>query len=887
MVWVKPGLRRGVGWVMGKGLLAARAALEPLSMSTQDYARLVLPINIEDEMRTSYLDYSMSVIIGRALPDVRDGLKPVHRRILYAMHSEGMLASRKYTKCAGVIGEVLKKYHPHGDAAVYDALVRLAQPWNMRYPLVDGQGNFGSPDGDSAAAYRYTECRMRKLTEELLRDIEKETVTFSPNFDGTTQEPDVLPTRFPNLLVNGSEGIAVGMATKIPPHNLAEVVNATVALIDDPSLESEQLMEHILGPDFPTGGIIHGREGIRDAYLTGRGRVIVRARTHIEELGNDRQSIVVDELPFQVGANRVMEQVADLVKEKRIEGISAIRDETDRTGRRVVIELKRDAFTDIVLNQLYKHTDLQSTFGVILLAIVNNQPRVLTLREMLTQYVSHRRDVTTRRCRFELRKARERAHLVEGFIKALDVIDEIITLIRASQTTDEARDQLIARFDFSEVQARAILDMQLRRLTGLERTKLEDEYAELMGIIERLEAILASEALLMQVIRDELIEVRDTFGDARRTEIINARSDLNILDLVPEEEQVVTLSVNGWIKRSSSSLYNAQTRGGFGKKGMRTREEDSVSELFIANTHADLLVFTTHGLVFKLPVYTIPEAGRDGRGKPIVNLVQLEPQDSIAAVLPIRDLLDEEGDLLFCSRKGLVKRTKLSEFRNLRSGGLRAYDCAEGDELLKVVRSQPDDHVLLLTAGGMAIRFEGEEVRHMGRVARGVKGIELDEGDEVVTLLVLAPDAPEMLLTVTEKGNGKRTPLVEYLRERDGEKIAQSRGGKGLIDILTDERNGKVVGAVIVGEQDLLMVITNTGRVIKTHVSEVRIVGRNTKGVSIMRVSDDERIASVARLAEEEPEAEVEAAEIPGEPLEPSEPSEVEADPDAEPEAEV
>ncbi|MCB9765929.1 MAG: DNA gyrase subunit A [Alphaproteobacteria bacterium] len=813
-------------------------------MSDPTIAASLIPINIEDEMRTSYLDYSMSVIIGRALPDVRDGLKPVHRRILYAMYDEGLLASRKYSKCAGVVGEVLKKYHPHGDSAVYDALVRMAQPWNMRYPLVDGQGNFGSPDGDSAAAYRYTESRMMKLAQELLADIEKETVNFTPNFDGVHLEPEVLPARFPNLLVNGSEGIAVGMATKIPPHNLAEVINATVALIDDPELTSEQLMaEHVPGPDFPTGALIYGRAGIHDAYTTGRGRVIIRARTHFEDISAERQAIIIDELPFQVGANRIMEQIAGLVRDKRIEGIAAIRDESDRTGRRVVIELKRDAYGEVVLNKLFKHTDLQATFGVILLAIVNGQPQVLTLREMLAQYISHRRDVITRRCRYELRKARERAHLVEGFLKALDLIDEIIALIRASRTTDEAREGLISRFEFSEIQARAILEMQLRRLTGLEREKLEEEYAELLATIERLEAILASDALLMQVVKDELIEVRDAFTDPRRTEIVDAVGELNILDLIAEEEQVVTMSVNGYIKRSSLDLYQEQRRGGMGRKGMRTRDEDSVREIFIANTHSFLLVFTTQGLVYRLPVYAIPEAGRDAKGKPIVNLVQLEPDEEVAAVLSIREF-GEEDDLLFCSRRGLVKRTPLSDYKNLRNVGLRAYDCAEDDSLFTVVLRGDEEEVMIATRDGMSIRFPVEEVRHMGRVARGVKGIQLQDDDEIVSTEVIANDPSLEVLAVTENGYGKRTALDEYR--------VQGRGGQGIINIKTDERNGHVAGTLQVHDDDKVMLITDTGRVIKIAVAEIRSQGRNTMGVTLMRVGDDERIVSVTRVVEED-----------------------------------
>ena len=819
-------------------------------MSEHDFARQVVPINIEDEMRTSYLDYSMSVIIGRALPDVRDGLKPVHRRILYAMFGEGLLSSRKYSKCAGVVGEVLKKYHPHGDTAVYDALVRMAQPWNLRYPLVDGQGNFGSPDGDSAAAYRYTESRMKKLAEELLRDIDKETVDYQPNFDGQHLEPIVLPAAFPNLLVNGSEGIAVGMATKIPPHNLREIVDATVRLIEDPETSAEELMGMVPGPDFPTGGFIYGRAGIRDAYETGRGRVVLRARTHIEEIGQ-REAIIVDELPYQVGADRVMNQIANLVREKRIDGIAAIRDESDRRGRRVVVECKRDAFVDIVLNKLYKHTDLQVTYGVILLAIVNNQPRTLTLRQMLQHYIAHRRDVVTRRTRYLLRKSRERAHILEGYRIALDNIDAIITLIRASQTTEEARVGLMSSFGLSDIQARHILDMQLRRLTGLERDKIEAEYVEVLSTIEYLESLLRSDALLMQVVRDELVEVRERYGDERRTEIIDAASDIDILDLIAEEDQAITLTVAGYVKRTPLGLYREQRRGGFGTRGIQTRDQDEVREIFIANTHAKLLVVTTHGQAYEVPVHQIPEGTRTGRGKPIVNLVELEQDDTIAAVLTINEYIEEQ-DLLFCSRKGLIKRTRLSEFKNMRKGGLRAYDCAEGDLLLSVLLTTSDAEVFICTKKGLSIRFPGLDqeledkslkgARHMGRVARGVWGIRLQDNDEIASMNALTPELP--ILTITENGYGKQTPESEYR--------LQSRGGKGIRAHNVTDKTGDVVGAVQVVEGDRLMIITDTGRVIKIPVVNIRTTqNRASQGVRVMRVDDDERIVSIARIDEE------------------------------------
>ena len=831
-----------------------------------DIARHLVQISIADEMRTSYLDYSMSVIIGRALPDVRDGLKPVHRRILYAMHGEGLTANKKYSKCAGVVGEVLKRLHPHGDSAVYDALVRMAQPWNLRYPLVDGQGNFGSPDGDSAAAYRYTECRMRKLAEELLRDIDKETVDFVPNFDGGDIEPEVLPAAFPNLLVNGSEGIAVGMATKIPPHNLGEIIDATVALIDDPAMEDETLLSMVPGPDFPTGGIIYGRQGIRDAYTTGRGRVVIRARTHIEPIkGSEREAIIVDELPFQVGADRVMEQIARLVREKRIDGISAIRDESDRHGRRIVIECKRDAYSDIVLNKLYKHTDLQTTFGTILLAIVQGQPRVLTLRETLSHYIGHRRDVITRRCRYLLRKARERAHILEGYIIALDNIDAIIELIRASRTTEEARNGLIASFGLSEIQARNILEMQLRRLTGLEREKIEQEYAEVLANIEYLEGLLASDTLLMGVVKEELLAVRETYADERRTEIVDALGEIDIYDLIAEEDQAITLTVAGYIKRTDLALYREQKRGGFGTRGIETKDEDEVREIFIANTHAKLLVFTTHGQVFAVPVYEIPEGGRYSRGRPIVNLVNLEKDDEIAAVLTISEFTDDL-DLLFCSKRGLIKRTRLSDYRNMRKTGLRAYDCAEGDELFSVVLTSSDQEVFIATRQGQSIRFPGltrqtddgktlEGVRHMGRVARGVRGITIKDDDEIASLVTLQDDLP--ILTISENGFGKRTELQEYR--------VQGRAGSGIINLKVTDKTGPVVGAIQVEPDDKLMLITDTGRVIKMPVANISVIGRSTQGVTVMRVEDEERIVSIARIDEDDEVDEVDESAVEGE----------------------
>jgi DNA gyrase subunit A len=828
-------------------------------------ARTLDRIDIEDEMRSSYLDYSMSVIIGRALPDVRDGLKPVHRRILYAMLREGNLSNRRYSKCAGVVGEVLKKYHPHGDSAVYDALVRMAQHWNMRAPLVDGQGNFGSVDGDPAAAYRYTECRMEKLAESLLTDIDKDTVSFIPNFDGATEEPVVLPAAFPNLLVNGSDGIAVGMATKIPPHNLGEVIDGVVALIDDPEISFEGLMGHIPGPDFPTSGTIYGRAGVVEAYRTGRGKVLVRGNVEFEDIGGNRSAIVIDELPFQVNKARLVEDIANLVKSKRIEGISALRDESDREGMRIVIELKRDVVREVVLNRLYKHTALQNTFGIILLAIVNNRPVVLTLREMLSHYLSHRRDITMRRCRYDLRKAEARLHIIRGYLIALDHIDEIITIIRASQTTEEARNGLVDRFSLSEIQAQAILDMRLQRLVGMERARLENERDELLGRIGELNLILGDDVKLMGVIREELLALKDKFANERRTNIIDASGTLSVRDLIAAEEQVVTLSVRGYIKRSSQEEYQEQRRGGMGRRGMRTRDEDSVQELFITNTLSTLLVFTTQGQVYKMPVYTIPETGRSSRGTPIVNLVKLDPGDQIASVISI-DTFEEEVDLLFCSRKGLIKRTALSAYKNVRTTGLRAYDCAEGDQLFAVVKARTEQDLLILTSRGMAIRIppfkitknedgerswrldeDGEQImqiKHSGRVARGVRAIRLQDGDAIADVRVVNEDPDMLLLTVTENGYGKRTPVSLYRQ--------QNRGGQGIIDIHTGDRNGQVVGAVQVLDEDRLLLITNNGRVIKIPVGNIRVLSRNTKGVTLMRVDDDERIVSIARVPEED-----------------------------------
>jgi DNA gyrase subunit A len=840
-------------------------------------AQTIVPIRIQDEMRNSYMDYSMSVIIGRALPDVRDGLKPVHRRILYAMSGMGLVSSKKYSKCAGVVGEVLKLYHPHGDGAVYDALVRMAQPWNLRYMLVDGQGNFGSVDGDPAAAYRYTECRMQKLAEEMLIDIDKETVDFTPNFDGSTEEPDVLPARLPNLLVNGADGIAVGMATKIPPHNLTEIINACIALIGNPDIGIDELLSIVPAPDFPTAGTIYGRKGVRDAYETGRGRIVVRGNAFFEEVRKGRDAIIIDELPYQVNKARLIEQIADLVRDKRLDGISALRDESDRRGMRIVIELKKDAYGEVVLNHLYKHTSLQNTFGVILLAIVNQRPRVLTLKEMLSYYIEHRREVIQRRTRYQLRKAKERAHIVEGYLKALDIIDQVISLIRSSRTVGEAREGLVQQFQFTEIQAGAILEMRLSRLTGMERAKLEDERDELYGLITRYEEILGSEIVLMGVVSDELIDIRARFGDERRTRIVDSRGELSIHDLVPQEDQVVTMSHLGYTKRCRPDEWRMQRRGGTGKKGMNTRSEDFVTSLFIANTHDLLLVFTNTGRVLPLPVYELPESGRGAKGRPIINLVPMRDGERVASVVTVRSLkivdegTDEEAEeveeveeveeiettgphLLFISRRGIVKRCTLESFKNLRKGGMIAVGIADDDELLAVrLVENDDDQIMLLTKNGQCIRFEQSQVRVMGRPARGNKGIDLTGDDQVADAVLVPRDEEYKLLTVTQRAYGKRTNFSEY--------PTQNRNGKGVISMKTPEESGRVVGAVQVTDEDQLMLVTDTGRIIRIGVAEVSTYSRNTRGVRMMRLQPNEIIVDMARMEEPEEEDSDEGSE--------------------------
>jgi len=799
------------------------------------------PVNIEDEMKQSYLDYAMSVIVGRALPDVRDGLKPVHRRILFTMHDTGNHPGRPYRKSARIVGDVMGNYHPHGDAAIYDTVVRMAQDFSMRYPLIDGQGNFGSLDGDPAAAYRYTEVRMSRAAAELLADIEKETVDWQPNYDESKQEPTVLPSRLPNLLINGAEGIAVGMATKIPPHNLGEVIDALAALIDDAELEVADLAQYLPGPDFPTGGFIYGRAGIHEAYTTGRGKLTVRGRITTEtNKRNDRESVVITEIPYQVNKARLVEEIAERIRDKKIEGVSDLRDESDKDGVRVVLDLKREAVSAVIVNQLYKLTSCQTTFGIILLTIVNGEPRILNVKEILAEFIAFRRETVTRRTRFELRKAEERAHILEGLKIALDNIDAVIALIRKSKTVDDARVGLMEKFDLSEKQAVAILEMRLQRLTGLEREKIVAEYNELIKLIARLEEILANEKLLMQIVKDELLEMKEKYGDERRTEIVEDTGDLTIEDLIVEEDMVVTVSNTGYIKRNALSLYRAQHRGGKGKIGMETKEEDFVEQVFIASTHDYVLVFTDAGRVYWLKVYQIPQAGRASRGKAIVNLLNLQDsKERIAAVLSVRKFVEGQY-IVFATRRGVVKRSELMAFSNPRSTGIIALDIDDGDHVIGIKLTDGNQEVILSTRKGKAIRFKETAVRVMGRQARGVRGITLAPKDEVVSMEVAVPGVS--LLSVCANGFGKRTPEDEYR--------IQGRGGQGIITIKTTERNGDVVSVMQVTDEDQIMMVTDDGKIIRLPVSDIRVIGRNTQGVRLFDTDEGCKVTSVARLAE-------------------------------------
>ena len=810
------------------------------------------PVNIEDEMKRSYMDYAMSVIIGRALPDVRDGLKPAHRRVLYGMKTMGLSATRGYRKCAKIVGEVMGNFHPHGDASIYDTLVRMAQDFNMRSPLVDGQGNFGSIDGDPPAAMRYTEARLKALGDEMMTDLDKETVDFIPNYDETTEEPAVLPAPFPNLLVNGSAGIAVGMATNIPPHNMGEVIEAAIWTIESaqsdapPTLSEKQrkLLELVPGPDFPTGGYIIGRHGIQQAYLTGRGTVIMRAKTEIEvSKKGDRSSIVITEIPYQVNKARLIERIADLVREKTIEGISDIRDESDRDGMRIVVDLKRGEVGDVILNNLYKHTALQSSFGIIMLAIIGGRPKVLSLVEFIDNFVEFRREVVRRRTEFELRKAEARRHILEGLKIALDHIDAVIALIRAAKNPGEAREGLMTQFSLSQIQAQAILDMQLQRLTGLERQKILDELAELLKLIERLLAILSSDKLVMQIIIGELRRVREKYGDARRTAILAEEGEFRIEDLIAEEDMAITVSNTGYIKRTAITNYRNQHRGGKGRIGMRTREEDFVSHLFVASTHAYIMIFSDRGRAYWLKVHEIPDVGPDGRGKAIANLVSMEEGERIAALLAVKEF-EEDKFIVMGTRNGVIKKTELSAFSNPRAGGIIAMGVEEGDAVIAANVSDGKGEIFIGTRDGMAIRFPEADVRSMGRSAYGVRGISLREGDAVVAMEVLVPGGT--ILSVTEQGYGKRTELDEYR--------VQSRGGIGIINIQTSDRNGKVIGIAQVSDDDELMLITQQGKILRMASKGIRTIGRATQGVRLIDIEGDDRAVSIARLAEKDEE---------------------------------
>ena len=812
----------------------------------------LIPLDVEDELKKSFISYAMAVIVTRALPDVRDGLKPVHRRILYSMSELGVTPDKPYRKSARIVGDVLGKYHPHGDSSVYDAMVRLAQDFSIRYMLVDGQGNFGSVDGDGAAAMRFTEARLSKISLEMVRDIEKETVDFYPNFDETLMQPAVMPSRFPNLLVNGSSGIAVGMATNIPPHNLGEVIDAVVYMIEHPDCTVDDLMQFVKGPDFPTGGVILGRRGIYDAYHEGRGRIIVRAKSEIEDLGGNRQRIVVTEIPYMVNKARLIEKIAELVHEKTVDGISDIRDESDRDGMRIVIDLKRDVNANIVLNYLYKHTQLQDTFGAIMLALVDGEPKILSLRQIIHHYIEHQEDVIRRRTQYDLNKAEARSHILEGLIIALDNIDEVVQLIRSSRTAQDAKNGLMERFGLSERQAQAILDMRLQRLTGLERDKIEAEYAELQKQIAYFRAVLADEQLVLGIIRDEILEVKDKYADPRRTEISALDGEIDMLDLIEEEDMVVTMTHYGYVKRLPKTTYRAQRRGGKGVIATTTREEDFVEQMYVTSTHDPLMFFTNRGRVYQMNCYEIPEAGRTARGTAIVNLLQLAPGEKVTTMLPIPAEKVAGHYLVMATRQGIIKRTELSEFVNLRKTGLIAIVLRDDDELIGVRRTEGDSEVLVGTRDGMAIRFDENDMRPIGRSAMGVRSIELSEGDEVIDVAVVEEGA--QVLSITENGFGKRTDVEEYR--------LQQRGGKGIKAMNLTDKTGKLAAQLLVHDAEDLMLITNDGTVIRTPMSSISVLGRNTQGVRLMRVGEDSKVVCVARAeAEPEDEAGTEASE--------------------------
>ncbi len=796
----------------------------------------ILQDNLETEMKTSFIAYAMSVIVNRALPDVRDGLKPVHRRILYSMDELGLQPDKPYRKSARIVGDCLGKYHPHGDSSVYEAMVRMAQPFNTRYPLVDGHGNFGSVDGDGAAAMRYTEARLCKISTEMLADIEKNTVDFMPNFDETTMQPTVLPSRVPNLLINGSNGIAVGMATNIPPHNLGEVIDGMVAMIDDPEITSEGLMAYIPGPDFPTGGIIMGRSGIMDAYRTGRGRIVVRARTEIEQYTEHKSRIIVTEIPYQVNKARLVEKIADLVRDKKIEGISDLRDETDRKGTRIVIELKKDVNANVVLNLLYKHTALQDTFGVINLALVKGEPKILTLRDMLYHYLEHQKDVVRRRTEYDLEKAKDRLHILEGLIIAIDNIDEVVSIIRKAKDPAEAKSGLMARFALSEKQAQAILDMRLQRLTGLERDKIIEEDRQLRETVAYLESVLADERKLMGIIREEALAIKERYKDERRTEIAQTAEDINLDDIIQEQEMVVTMTHFGYVKRLTSDTYRAQNRGGRGIKGQGTREEDFVERILISSTHAPILFFTNLGRVYQIKCYTIPEAGRASKGIPIVNLLQLQGGEKVTAMIPLPQYLDDECYLVMATKRGIIKKTPMNQFMNIRKNGLAAQNLNENDELIAVELSSGNDDFILGSRKGLCVRFHETDVRAMGRQAAGVRAIRLADDDALVDMVKVTADTA--VLTVTEKGKGKRTEVGEY--------TVHKRGGKGMRAMTINDKTGDLTCLKMVHEDEDLMMIRDDGYIIRFPVSQIRLCGRPSQGVQLIRVGEESRVVSVA-----------------------------------------
>lgn len=805
----------------------------------------VVPVALEEEMKSSYIDYAMSVIVARALPDVRDGLKPVHRRVLFGMHELGLAHNKAYKKSARIVGEVLGKYHPHGDSAVYDTMVRMVQDFSLRYPLVDGQGNFGSIDGDSPAAMRYTEARLAKIADELLRDLDKNTVDFGPNFDDSLQEPLVLPSYLPNLLVNGSSGIAVGMATNIPPHNLSEVIDGLVALIDNPKMKPEEIMKIINAPDFPTGGIIYGYEGVKEAYLTGRGRIIIRAKANIETLKNDRENIIITELPYQVNKASLIEKIAELVREGKLDGISNIRDESDRDGLRVVIELKRDGQPTVILNNLFKHTQMQVTFGVIMLALVNGVPKVLTLQQMMEHFLDHRMDVLIRRTKFDLDAAERRAHILEGYIIALDNIDEVIQTIKKSKDVETAKQNLMRKFKLSEIQAKAILDMRLQRLTGLERKKIEDEYKETIKLINKLKAILGNEKLRKQIIKEELLGIKEKYGDERRTEIIKDYKEFSLEDTIAEEDVVVTISHQGFIKRFPVSGYRRQARGGKGVTGAGTKEEDFIEHMFVASTHHYIMFFTDKGKCYWLKVHEIPEGGRATKGRSILNLIEKEKEEKITAFVAVKEFTDDKF-ILMVTENGTIKKTVLSAYSNIRRGGILAINLADGDKLVEAKLSDGNNDVIIGTRNGMAIRFNEKDVRDMGRTATGVRGIKLGKNDVVIGMIVVRN--ANTLMVVTDKGFGKRSEIEDYRLTK--------RGGKGVITVKTSEKNGKMIAMKEVNDNDELVIITTNGMVIRQAVKELRVMGRNTQGVRLIRLNEDDAIADIARVIPEEEESE-------------------------------